>query len=311
VSARVGVEVEFAGLSLEAASRTLARGLKTSPRVVSEHQHEFDTAQGVYRLEVDFELLTRLSRERREDDDPDLLRDIAVGALSLASKVATPLELVTPPLPRDALHELQTLVDSLAAEGAKGTSESIVYAFGVHFNPEAELRVASIVAHLQAFLCLHDWLMERDRTDLTRRLTAFALPFPDPYARLVLGMNDAPDQASLIDGYLLHNASRNRALDMLPLFAHLDADRVAAVIDDRRVNARPTYHYRLPNCRLGEPGWSLLAPWRDWLEVEKLASDGTRLAALCERRLAHLEVNVLIRNTEDWVAQCQRDINAH
>lgn len=306
----VGVEVEFIGVEFAEASRIVAERLAATATIVSEHEHEFDTDEGTYRLEVDFELLKTLSREREASDEDDRLGDLAVGALSLAAKVATPLELVTPPLRRAQLPDVDTLLAALAEAGAQGTGESILYAFGVHFNPQARLDTSSIRAHLRAFLCLHDYLADRDETDLTRVVTAFALPFPEAYERVALAADYAPARPRLIDDYLHYNATRNRALDMLPLFAHLDEKRVRDKVDDERINARPTYHYRLPNSRVGDEDWSLMDPWQGWLEVERLAHDADRLEALCAERLDWLERGMIKRRRADWIAQCQRSVDA-
>ena len=64
-----------------------------------------------------------------------------------------------------------------------------------------------------------------------------------------------------IDDYLVENASRNRALDMLPVFAYLDEARIRAAVSDGLIKARPTLHYRLPNCEIEQPGWDLHPAW--------------------------------------------------
>ena len=83
----------------------------------------------------------------------------------------------------------------------------------------------------------------------------------------------APSLEELIDDYLEFNPTRNRSLDMLPLFQYLDKERIDAVIDDERVKPRPTFHYRLPNCDIDDPGWNLDNSLDTWLQVEQLAFD--------------------------------------
>jgi hypothetical protein len=63
----------------------------------------------------------------------------------------------------------------------------------------------------------------------------------------------------------------------LPLFLHLDEERVRAVTDVPLIKARPPFHYRLPDCEIHLPGWGLHVAWNDWLEVEALAADRERL----------------------------------
>ncbi len=302
---RVGIEVEFAGIAFDRASKILASKLGVAPTIVSPHEHEFATDEGSYRLEVDFDLLKRMSRDQHESDETEFLLRAAVEVLDLLASLATPLELVSPPLDVERLDSFNALLDALAEAGAVGTQESIIYAFGVHFNPTAALDAHSITSHLQAFLGLCDWLKARDATDLSREISSFAAPFPEDYERLVLAPNYAPDLTELIDDYLEHNPTRNRALDMLPLFAELDEPRVRAAVADELVNSRPTYHYRLPNSRLGDADWSIQRPWHDWLEVERMAEDPKRLADLCRQRLAHLEIPSLLRPSSDWIEACQ------
>ena len=62
--------------------------------------------------------------------------------------------------------------------------------------------------------------------DMTRRLLSFAEPFPDEYVRLIADDNYWPDLSALIDDYLKWNPSRDRDLDMLPLLAFVDEERV-------------------------------------------------------------------------------------
>lgn len=81
--------------------------------------------------------------------------------------------------------------------------------------------------------------------------------------------------------YLAHNPTRNRPLDMLPLLAHLDSRRVLHAAEDKHlVKARPAFHYRLPNCMIDEPAWTLAQEWNRWVAVERLAADPEKLASM-------------------------------
>ena len=89
-------------------------------------------------------------------------------------------------------------------------------------------------------------------------------------------------------------------MDMLPLFAHLDKQRVRNVIDDQRIKARPTFHYRLPNCDIDNPEWNLDNPWNLWLEIEKLSGDENRLEQFCQEYTE--EISRLIHPIENrWL----------
>ncbi|NNC55402.1 MAG: hypothetical protein HKO07_06755, partial [Pseudomonadales bacterium] len=117
-----------------------------------------------------------------------------------------------------------------------------------------------------------------------------------------------PGVEQLIDDYLTHNPTRNRSLDMLPLFAHLDEQRVRNTIDDDRIKARPTFHYRLPNCDIDSPDWNIDLSWSLWLQVEKLAFDAPRLKKYCS-----LYTEALDRFTHaidgKWVAKMDKLLN--
>jgi hypothetical protein len=208
---------------------------------------------------------------------------------------------VSPPLPMERLGEVNALIDRLREAGARGTGDELAYAFGMQLNPELpETDVDTIRRYLQAFLCLEDWLRERAQVDITRRLTFFADPFPRAYARQIVAADYSPNLDRFIDDYLDANPTRNRALDLLPLFLHLDPDRVRARVEDERVKPRPTLHYRLPNSEIDRPDWDLDAAWDDWLVLERLATDEARLTELCGRYSEHL-AQPLERLAGDWV----------
>ena len=125
--------------------------------------------------------------------------------------------------------------------------------------------------------------------DFSRRLTSYVDPFGKDYVRKVLKPSYQPTIDQLIDDYLEFNPTRNRALDMLPLFAHIDEPRLRAKIDDDRVKARPTLHYRLPNSLIDDPQWGLIHPYRDWLQVDNLAMDKARLEKVCQAYRNYLD----------------------
>jgi len=126
-----------------------------------------------------------------------------------------PCEIVCPPVPVAELPRIEALVRALAKAGASGTQASPLYGFGAQLNVEIAAGGPDwLLAMLRAYALLSDWLRAVMEIDLTRRLTAFADPFPPGYVALIADPAYAPDQAGLIDDYLRHNPTRNRELDM-------------------------------------------------------------------------------------------------
>lgn len=288
---RMGVEIEFAGMDLQAIAQLTHNTFGGELDQVSDYETFVRGArlgdyQGDFGIELDFAYLKKLGRER--DAEVGDLENLAEGALALIAKQLVPCEVVSPPIPMDEVWRMDTLIQALRIAGAKGTRQAPLYAFGLHLNPELpDLKASTITAHLKAFLGLFDWLLARCEVDLSRRVTPYIDPFSKDYFKLVLDPDYAPDMDQLIDDYLQHNPTRNRALDMLPLFAHIDEQRVRAVVDDDRVQGRPTFHYRLPNSQIDEPDWGLIRPWRDWLQIEALANRPDDLNKLCQAWQEH------------------------
>jgi hypothetical protein len=302
---RIGVEIEFSGLHLDEAAALVADAVGGEVSAPGRYERIIggDPA-GDWEAELDFTLLKQLGRRERDGDEwADAAGDVAEDLLRLIAERIVPVEVVSPPLPLDRLDIVNVLIRRLREAGARGTGDELAYAFGLQLNPELpDTDVDTVRQYLQAFLCVEDWLRERAAVDLTRRLTFFADPFPKAYARKVVAADYSPNRDGLIDDYLDANPTRNRALDLLPLFLHLDAERVRAVVGDERVKPRPTLHYRLPNSEIDRPGWDLGAAWGDWLVVERLAADPARLAELCRAYTGFL-TQPLERLVGDWAAE--------
>jgi hypothetical protein len=134
---------------------------------------------------------------------------------------------------------------------------------------------------------LDAWLRRQAAPDPTREMLGFADPFPPDYVRRLVAPDYRPDIARFIDDYLAANPTRNRDLDMLPLLLHLDEDRVRAALPNEKIRGRPTFHYRLPDARVSDPGWSIAPDWNRWVAVERLAADQERLETLGLTYLAY------------------------
>lgn len=277
---RVGFELEFAGVDLEDAAEVVRELFGGKREILGPHRFRVEgTRLGDFGVEMDAEML----QDRRylevlaalglpvEIEDLEEPIEKMVGWLA---GLVVPYEVVTPPLDLGEMARVEELRMALAAREARGTGARLRYALGLHINPDAPaLDVGTLLRHLQAFLALYDRLVERSKVDLTRSLAPFIEEFPAAYRELVLHPDYDPSLEELASDYLAHNPTRNRPLDLLPLLAHAIGEEVLADLPDReKVRPRPTFHYRLPNCRLDEPEWTVAEEWNRWVDVERLAA---------------------------------------
>lgn len=289
---RVGVEIELGALSVEETAATIVSTFggtveRTAPFVYEVH----GTNLGHFRVELDTALLKSAEHHRVFDamgvqPDSPVVRAVDEALESAAGQIV-PCEIVTDPLELTQLPELDNLRIQLRNRGAQGTKAAPWYAFGVHFNPElVSGRAESLLRYLQAFLILEPNIRRQGRTDWARRVTPFIDPFPDAYRSMTLERRKAPERRALIFEYLRFNPSRNRSLDMLPAFKSLEPEFLTKYVQDPRVKARPTFHYRLANSRIDETDWTIAEEWNRWVEVEELAESTDRLRARADAWLA-------------------------
>ncbi len=310
---KVGFEIEFSGLKIAEIVTIIEELYGGERQEITPYKIKVrDTAHGTFNVVLDFRLLKEelLKNELAqlgfaEEEDLKFIRQIEDLIASL-SETVVPYEIATPPILITRLGVLDTLEERLRQAGAKGTDASVVYAFGLHINPEVpSFEGDELLRYFKAFLTLYEWLVYVNRTDLLRRMTPYIRPFEKRYVAMVLEPDYRPRLDQFIDDYLLFNPTRNRPLDMLPLFKYLDAAKVEAAIDDPRISARPTFHYRLPDCRIDREVHNLAHAWNGWVEVEKLAEDEARLARFASAYLAYLEDPFAIFG-EDWAHQAER-----
>lgn len=289
---RVGFELEFAGLELPQVANILAETLQGE---VVPHTHaecEVDSPElGKFVVELDWEFAKETAKERAEQhlqaaggpDDPFM-----EWLTKIASQVV-PVEIVCPPIAIASLNQLDEPINALREAGALGTEEALIYAFGLHINTELpDLKASTIIAYLKAYAVCQDWLVAAHQVDPIRRVTPYIDLYPKEYLLRVLGYTGTESVAQIIDDYLDFNPTRNRGLDMTPLFKHIDEARLTSRLQDSRINARPTFHYRLPNCSIEKPDWDLRQSWNIWCVVEFLAANPEQLEAICEQCKAYL-----------------------
>ena len=281
----VGVELEFAGLTAEQAATIVAGALGGTPvQEDPEDPHAF-AIKGTEIGDVFVELDSRYVHPGQS-----ILKAVGTTIAAWAGSAASyfiPCEFVTGPVPIDRLYEVQRVVEILREAGARGTQDAPIYAFGMHLNPEVpRLDAETISSVLKAFLLLNGWLRRQVAPDPTRTLLGFADPFPDGYVRRVVDPGHWPNLPAFLDEYIAANPTRNRDLDLLPLLLYLDEGAVRAKLPNEKIRGRPTFHYRMPDARVSDPGWSIAPDWNRWVAVERLAVDRTRLDRLGEAYLA-------------------------
>ncbi len=312
-SRRVGIEIELQGIDVGNLAELTAETLGGTVDRVSSVEFNIDVPDlGEFRVEVDFKLLKDLAREGEgsSDDDDDGLMNFAVELLGGASAVLVPCEIVTPPIPMQSMAEpMDALVERLRAAGARGTRHSVLYAFGVHLNVEPpDLEARTVLDYLRAFVCLYDWIVEEGRVDVSRQISPYIRPYKKDYDLLITDPDYAPDWPGLVDDYLQHNPTRDRAMDMLPMFAHVDEERVTGSVDDPLIKPRPAFHYRLSNSCVDEEGWSIANPWNRWMRIEHLAANSDALSSCSlafakdrERMLRNVD-NRWAREVREWIS---------
>lgn len=288
-----GIEVEFSGLDESRVGEILSRTLGGSVTQVGPHELALkDSGIGDVKIVLD-------TAFRDKADNP-----LAEWGLQ-ASRVVVPVEIVTQPILPADLPKIDAVFASLRDAGAQGTTDGIFLGFGTHLNPAlAGETVAHILPTLRVFALLEDWLRTVEPVDASRRM----LPFVDPYPRQLvdaLASDAAADWTldQMIATYLDLAPSRNHALDMLPILRHLDEDAVKTALGSAAasVSGRPAYHYRLPDSRIDEPGWTLAPTWNRWCLIEAAASDPEFVAQLAGAFRAHRDSMTTMRN--DWTRQ--------
>lgn len=302
---KVGIELEFTGISH---GRT-TRALESWAQQDAVHQSLVEArvthrTLGEFAIEVDWRYLKETAQEQQITEGSEAW----VRLLKEAARLVVPIEVIAPPLAIRDLPQLEALVECLRQAGAQGTGDSPIAAYGLHLNAEVpELSTDAITPYLQAFALLQWWLVARHQVDMTRRLSTYVHLYSEDYLDKVLRYPAPPPMDQLLADYFAYNPSRNRALDLWPLFAEYAPDKVNELLDEPLIKARPTFHYRLPNCEIDRPTWRLEDEWGAWLVVEKLAADIDSLQQLtsryfsAKRPLFGINKRHWIKTMDEWV----------
>ncbi|CAN5471599.1 hypothetical protein BH23BAC1_BH23BAC1_20590 [soil metagenome] len=314
---KAGFEIEFGDIDLDIAASCIIDVFGG----IQQKENQFyrkvvNTSIGDFNLRIDTRLLTEKSYKNffkkigLETEEIPNKESFFEKALESIASFVVPYEIGAPPVPFTEVHVLDKLRKALYEKKAGGTTSSILYAFAIHINPELpQYDHPTILRYLRAFFLFYHWLMEELEVNFTRRITPFINPFPEEYILLVLHYGYNPDFETLMEDYHKFNPDRNRPLDLYPVFAFFNKEKVAKLPDVGKVTPRPTFHYRIPNSMIDEPDWSLARCWNSWVEIEKLASDSESLKNLCKEYL-DLKDRTLIGFKNKWKKRIQNWINA-
>ncbi len=290
---RVGVEIEFAGLTEAEVADLLVRELggriEQNARMTRQ---VVDTAIGTVEVELDTALRKGLQGALLQ---PGL--ELVRGLI--------PVEIVTEPLLPESLEKLEGVVAALRDAGAIGSAEGALLGFGVHFNVEIADPVHT-ARTVQAFGLLEPVFRAINPVERTRRWLPFVDPWPSAFVdALCVGAVTLPLQRA---NYARHVASRNHGLDLLPLFKDMDAETYGALFPALSdIKGRPAFHFRLPDSRVDEPDWTLAKEWKAWLLVERVAANEALLSRLAD------EWRIFTKTGDDagaWVAIAKPILNA-
>lgn len=302
----VGLELEFGGLTAADAAAVLERWSGSSAEARDPHSFTVEHAR-LGELQIYLDMAS--AHPKGGSDETDLDRTLR-GVLGDTAQAVVPVEIVTAPLAPDHLPDLDPLVRALRAAGAVGTQSSIFYAHGMHLNVEVRALSAERIAPvLRAFLLLEDWMREKMEIDLTRRTFAFVNPFPSAYVDRAAQDDFGADTDRLIGDYLAHNPTRNRSLDMTPVFAMIDRARVEAALRGEKLKPRPTFHYRLPDCSIDQEGWTPAGDWNLWVALERISERADIVAELARAWIAYRESWLTQR--ADWRRESAAILEAH
>ncbi len=283
----VGFEIEYAGLSPEDSAEMLEQLLGGERKKISHFCYEVSSIKfGDFRIEIDADFLLEEKHKKYLSSIGVDLNKLETESLDellleLASSVV-PCEIVMPPIPVNELSIANKIVENLRDNKAKGTKDSIFYAFGLHINVEvACMEPDYLLSIIRSFSLLYDWIVQHSKVDFARRLSPYIDPYPDKYLKMIMNLEYEPGIDQLIQDYLKLVGSRNYALDMLPAFATINEDLVLSQAKEPHlIKPRPAFHYRLANSMVDDEEWNINHEWYYWLKIETLANSKHKLNEL-------------------------------
>lgn len=282
MSRKIGIEIEYYGLDITASTKLLKDLFDGNIVHTNTSQAQVkDSDIGDIKIELDASLAHKMSDYASQNKENAIIQSLDKIGNELLRLSAVPVEIVFPPVDVETVKKLDTMISLLQKKGAQGTQDNALFAFGVHLNIEThETNVEYYRDILLSFFLLQIWLAKKTRQDYSRIISGYNKIYSHEFGVGLMDKNfkTLPD---LISFYISQVPDRNYALDMYPLWVHLHQD----MFDNKKqklVKARPTFHYRLPDCKLGQEGWSFSQEYNLWLQVESLAKDKKRLQEIAD-----------------------------
>ncbi len=271
---RIGLELEFAGLSEARAAQVFTEATGTSARQVAEREWACETGQfGTCRFFLDTAY-------------DDTVVETGGKPAERIMRQFVPVELATDPFHPAQLPLFDQAVARLRDAGAVGSRNGLLLGFGLHLNVDIASRQAGYLsAVLTSYALLEAWFRRAAPIDISRRLMPFVAPYPDSFID-TLALLDPADREELTEFYLRQAPSRNFGLDLLPVLAEFAPEKVEAAVDGKKIKPRPAFHFRLPDCRIDEADWSVMEAYDQWSMVEAVAAESALLRRLRETRVA-------------------------
>ncbi|MGB7401619.1 MAG: amidoligase family protein [Arcobacter sp.] len=303
----VGIEIEYSNLSLEKSAKLIAEIFGGNLEKITKYELKLkDTKYGDFKFELDAQLLQKMQTDNLFDKLSNIIGSVSHSIDDIVDKTSkrfVPFEIATPPIPIKDLKEADKLVESLRLNGALGTTHSLYYAFGVHFNIEPPSQnIEDVLRLFKSFLIIQKWIELQSEVDIARKVSPYINDFPKEYIKKIIDLDYKPTKEEFLEDYIKYNPTRNRILDMLPQLAFWDEEEVRKHLPKEKINPRPTYHYRLPNSKVNLFRWNLSQEFQLWVIVEILANNEKIFNKMSKEFLLQLDSPLFNKN--EWIEQC-------
>ena len=307
----VGIEIEYSNLSLEKSAQLVSQIFGGNLKKVTKYELMLkDTKYGDFKFELDAQLLQKMQNENLFDKLSKIIGNVSHDIDDIVDKTSkrfVPFEIAAPPIPIKNIHDADKMVEQLRLNGALGTTHTLYYAFGVHFNIEPPSQdIEDVLKLFKSFLLIQKWIEVQSEVDIARKISPYINDFPKDYIKKVIDLDYKPTQEEFLEDYIKDNPTRNRILDMLPQLAFWDEKKVRGYLPNEKINPRPTYHYRLPNSKVNLFRWNLSQEFQLWVIVELLANNEEIFEKMSKEFLIQLDSPLFNKN--EWIDQCHSHI---